>query len=129
MARNRNSSRNKKTLQEEVAGLGIALAQLRVDLFTALAPAELTNRLAPAAYTCRVGELSVDHLGSWIIVSNTPHPNDSIAGRLVGLRPGPPTNNQSGKPTRTLVLQQGSEQAAIFTPTDSIALLAPQSWN
>lgn len=119
MARNRNQARNKRTLLEEIAEIRAEFLQLRLEVAVAIAPEQpqTTN-----ATTCRVGDLSVEHLGSWIVISDSPNPRDAHAGRLVGLRPAPPHNNPA-KSARILVVQQGSEQAGLEYPTNIIALL------
>lgn len=128
MARNRSRNKPRSTLSQDVTALEVALKQLVAPIVATLEKLlGPTNQEAETPTTCRVGELSVDHLGRWIIVSRSPSPRDSTAGCLVGLSPGQ-DRAENLHPTRGLLLQQGPSLVELEVPTNIIALIAPRDW-
>lgn len=88
----------------------------------------------PAPELMGVRHLGIAHLGCWIELPGQPTGQAALneptvlsqAGRLVGFRPG---TFGATVPTRVLVLQQGSSQAALPFPVDARVLVAPRGWS
>jgi len=126
----RNRPRSPRYADHLLARLTAAAEQL-VDV---LRPTPPTLEELPQVNqtVCRL--LSLRHLGQWVEIPGRPvtkeereHPSQlTIAGVLVGIRPGAP-GRQGGVATRTLVIAQGGQQRDLAVRVDEPVNTYPRS--